>query len=193
MNEHNDILKALRQQINEGDQPDGPFHVPAGYFTELETKILAKVSDEAAADFTLFTEEAKKQPFTVPDGYFDTLKQNILQKTASPAPVKRLFFYKWQQIAAAAIAGLIILSGIYFWDTPGYHPIAVQNQSNSTPVIRNISVNELTDFVGDASTGNSNGNDKKNSVDINQLFQQVSSQDLESFLNETAANNTELF
>ncbi|MCH5715115.1 hypothetical protein [Niabella hibiscisoli] len=161
MNEHNDILKALRQQMKEHDQHDGPFHVPEDYFPELENKILATVSDEAAADPMIFTNEGKRQTFTVPDGYFDDLGQNILKKTTSPASVRRLFTSKWQQIAAATITGLIVLSGIYYRESSDSRPIAIQNQPNSTPAIRNISVNELTDFVEDAATGNIKGNDKK--------------------------------
>lgn len=88
---------------------------------------------------------------------------------------------------------MLIGGGIYYREASNSQQIAIQNGAGSTAVIHNISSNELTDFVEDGAAVNGNSSDKKKPVDINQLFQQVSSQDLESFLNETAVNNTELF
>lgn len=194
MNEHNDILKALRLQMKDHDEPEGyPLQVPHGYFPGLNNKILSKVLDEESADLIPFADAGKKQTFTVPDGYFDDLEKDILRKNTAPAPVRRLFSSKWRPIAAASIIGLIILGGTYYRENSNSERITVQNKSVGSSVIQNVSVNELSDFVGEGTTGNISGNDKKNSVDINQLFQQVSNQDLESFLNETAVNSTELF
>lgn len=194
MNEHNDILKALRLQMKDHDEPEGyPLQVPDGYFPGLNNKILSKVLDEESADLIPFADAGKKQTFTVPDGYFDDLEKDILRKTTAPAPVRRLFSSKWRPIAAASIIGLIILGGTYYRENSNSERITVQNKSVGSSVIQNVSVNELSDFVGEGTTSNISGNDKKNSVDINQLFQQVSNQDLESFLNETAVNSTELF
>ncbi len=193
MNEHNDILKALRQQMKEQGKPKGhPFQAPEDYFPELGNKILSKVLDEEDSSIIL-TNEGKEPTFKVPDGYFEGLEKEILKKTASSAPVRKLFSNQWRSIAAAAITGVIISGGIYYREVSNSQPIAIQNRSGGTPVIHNISINELADFVEEGAAGNGNGSDKKKPVDINQLFQQVSSQDLESFLNETAANNTELF
>lgn len=193
MNEHNDILSALRQQMKEDHQSMGyPLHVPTDYFPGLENRILSKISDEEACPISL-PDDGKKPTFEVPKGYFEGLEQAILQKTASPAPVRKLISYKWGAIAAAAIIGVIIWLGLYYTDASRSGQITVQNRPGSAPVINNISINELQDFVEEGPAGNGTGNGKKKTVDINQLFQQVSSQDLESFLNETAANNTELF
>ncbi|MGE9312003.1 hypothetical protein ACLOAU_10165 [Niabella sp. CJ426] len=194
MNEHNDILKALRLQMKDNNEPEGyPLQVPDDYFSGLNNKILSKVLDEESAGLIPFADIDKKQTFTVPDGYFDNLEKDILKKTIAPAPVRRLFSSKWRPIAAASIIGFIILVGTYYWENADSGRITVQNKPAGTSIIQNVSVNELSDFVGEATTGNISDNDKKISVDINQLFQQVSSQDLESFLNETAVNNTELF
>lgn len=194
MNEHNDILKALRRQMKEQNESQGhPLQVPEGYFPGLTNKILSKIADEKGADLASFAADGKKQTFTVPNGYFDDLEKNILEKTIAPAPVRKLFPSRWRSVAAASIIGFIILGGIYYRETSNSEPISVQNASVGTSVIHNVSINELADFVEEGAAGNSNGNDKKKSVDINQLFQKVSSRDLESFLNETAVNNTELF
>lgn len=179
--------------MKEQGKPEGhPFQAPEHYFSGLGNNILSKVLDEEDASATL-PFNGKKPTFKVPDGYFEELEQKILQKTASPAPVRKLFYYRWRSIAAAAIIFGIIGGGIYYREAFNSQPVAVQNGSGGTPVIHNISVNELKDFAEEGAASNGNGSDKKKPVDINQLFQQVSSQDLESFLNETAVNNTELF
>lgn len=194
MNEHNDILKALRQQLKEQHESQGyPLQVPENYFPGLEDSILSKVLDEEGADLISFDDKGKKQTFTVPDGYFHNLEKDILKKTIAPAPAGRFFSFKWRPVAAASVIGLIILGSIYYRETSDSEQTNVQSNSFSTSVIQNVSLSELADFVEEGSAGNSTGNDKKKSVDINQLFQQVSNQDLESFLNETAVNNTELF
>ncbi len=194
MNEHNDILKALRQQLKEHHESQGyPLQVPEDYFPGLENSILSKVLDEEDASLISLDDKGKKQTFTVPDGYFHNLEKDILKKTIVPAPAGRLFSFQWRPVAAASVIGLIILGSIYYRETSDSEQTNVQTNSFSTSVIQNVSLSELADFVEEGSAGNSNGNDKKKSVDINQLFQQVSNQDLESFLNETAVNNTELF
>lgn len=192
MNEHNDILSALRQQMKENNQSEGyPLHAPQDYFHDLENRILSKVLEEDSS--INLPDDGKEPTFSVPTGYFEGLGKEILKKTDSPVPIRKLFFYKWRSIAAAAIIGVVILGGIYYRETSSSQQITIQSRSGSTPVIHNISSNELTDFVEEGAAGNGNGSDKKKPVDINQLFQQVSSQDLESFLNETAVNNSELF
>ncbi|HTG55701.1 MAG TPA: hypothetical protein VL943_05515 [Niabella sp.] len=192
MNEHNDILKALRQQMKEDNRSEGyPLHTPQDYFPGLENRILSKVLEENT--FLTLPDDGKEPTFTVPVGYFEGLEKEILKKTASPAPVRKLFSYRWRAIAAAAVIGVLIGGGIYYREVSNSQQITIQNGAGGSGVIHNISSNELTDFVEDGAAGNGNSSDKKKPVDINQLFQQVSSQDLESFLNETAVNNTELF
>lgn len=194
MNEHNDILKALRQQLKEHHESQGyPLQVPEDYFPGLENSILSKVLDEEDGGLISFDDKGKKQTFTVPNGYFHNLEKDILKKTIAPAPAGRLFSFKWRPVAAASVIGFIILGSIYYREATHSETTNVQNNSLGASVIQNVSLSELADFVEEGSAGTSNGNDKKKSVDINQLFQQVSNQDLESFLNETAVNNTELF
>lgn len=178
--------------MKENNNSEGhPLRTPQDYFPGLENSILSKVLEE---DTSLTLPDDGKEPtFTVPTGYFEGLEKEILKKTASPAPVRKLFSHRWRSIAAAAVIGVLIGGGIYYREASNSQQIAIQNGAGSTAVIHNISSNELTDFVEDGAAVNGNSSDKKKPVDINQLFQQVSSQDLESFLNETAVNNTELF
>lgn len=169
-----------------------PFSIPDKYFSELEPKLLTRALAEDSADEIFITTEGKKPTFQVPGGYFESLDKNILKK-AKPVSVKAIFSKKWQQIAAGLITGLFVVSGIYYRKDTSPQQSVVQHTPASRPLIQNISANELRDFAEEGFTGNMSGSGKKNTVDINQLFQQVSSQDLESFLNETAANNSELF
>lgn len=171
----------------------GVFHVPENYFPELNNNILAKIQGDEAATPLILGSKGKTQTFTVPEGYFDLLEQKLLRKTALHSPARRLLPFSWRQIAAALVAGLVISGSVYYLAGSDSRQMAVQNSSNGASVIHNISINELADFVGEGAAGNTNGSDKKNAVDINQLFQQVSSQDLEGFLNETAVTSTELF
>jgi hypothetical protein len=193
MSERNDILKALHEQMKKENHLTGqPFSVPENYFSELEHTLLKQVLTEDGLDEISLAGEGKKPTFQVPGGYFDDLSKNILRQIA-PAPVKTRFLYKWQQIAAGLITGLAIAGGIHYWKGASPKQTAVQNTSAGRPLIQNISANELRDFAEEGFMNNMSGPGKKNAVDINQLFQQVTSQDLENFLNETAVNNSELF
>lgn len=91
-----------------------PFKTPEDYFEHLSNKVLTSLEQDTAID-QLF----KPLPQEVPAGYFDTLPGNILNRVkTSEIPVINLTPRKksWMKYAvAAALAGLIALSGIAYF------------------------------------------------------------------------------
>lgn len=168
-----------------------PFYVADNYFQELESRMLDRISDEEGEGQLPTAAEGRIPTFKVPAGYFETLEKTISLKVQ---PARNIFALRWRHAAAAAVTGLLLFSGIYYWRSFYRQPLPGQDTySAGSAVIRNISVNELADFVEEGPTANSITGDTQNPVDINQLFQQVSSQDLENFLSEKPAPGNEVF
>lgn len=98
--------------------------VPAGYFENLSDSILLKIkdgtSDELEERFSLLDDLKNKNVFTVPTGYFNELSEQIIAKTRlkEPAKVISIGGYKWWKYAAAAmIAGIILISGFFMFNS----------------------------------------------------------------------------
>ncbi|MCH5689009.1 hypothetical protein LWM68_35015 [Niabella sp. W65] len=97
------------------------------------------------------------------------MSKNILRQI-EPAPVKTRFLYKWQQIAAGLITGLVIAGGIHYWKGASPKQTAVQNTSAGRPLIQNISANELRDFAEEGFMNNMSGPGKKMRLTLINFF-----------------------
>ncbi len=102
--------------------------VPVGYFENLSFSILSKIKEEENLDysevFPLLDSLKNKNIFQVPDGYFDGLSEQIIAKTRvkEPAKVISLSGNKWWKSAAAAmIAGIMLISSFFIFNSRGNH------------------------------------------------------------------------
>jgi len=96
-----------------------PFNVPAGYFDELDKKIMAFVSthpdyqtssEELASVSPLLSSISKRPVYSVPKGYFENFKPGVEEKKGTK--VVSMTSRKWLRYAAAAvIAGVILTVG----------------------------------------------------------------------------------
>lgn len=194
-----DILTSLKQS-------KVPFTTPEGYFNSLNQTIVSKIEEAEKQNelnqfpnllsankempysipeqyFTsnwVLSTFANKTPYQVPDDYFSSFNQKVLDKRN--AKIKRsVEFSKWYQVAvAAAIIAFVLLTAIKFSSNISQK---ANSFSNTDIAMQKISSDALASFVdldGIATLGNS-----AKSIDENQLFKNVSKEELEDFLNET--------
>ena len=100
--------------------------VPSGYFENLSNSILSKIKEVENADsgevFPLLENLKNKNVFTVPDGYFDGLSEQIVARAIvkKSAKVISISGNKWWKYAAAAmIAGIMLISGFFMFNSGG--------------------------------------------------------------------------
>lgn len=124
--------------------PAMPYTVPVGYFEQLPAKILALVSETAAAGETrelspLLASLKDKPTFSLPEGYFEqqlAAVQTRLQpsgggdETEDTAPARVISLQRrlnWPRMAVAAtVTVLLAVATWYFTGSPG--------QQTSTPI-----------------------------------------------------------
>ena len=162
-----------------------PYELPAGYFELTIETLPAFTSGE---DSLVLSFVDKQMPYEVPAGYFANLPQQVVDKISEPkARVIPLIRRKWMRLAVAAmITGLVALGGILYL-----------NRSNEVPVdspkwvakeLKNVSDKEIEEFVkttAPAATGTETALQKPAAKkEIRQLFDDVSDQELEAFLEE---------
>ena len=105
--------------------------------------------------------------------------------------IQKIFSLKKLQVAAVVFGGLLLASVVYYMGKPSTKTSSPVSFSEP-PTMRDITNAELTDFAEETRTGY-NYAGKKNRIDTDQLFKSVSSTELQNFLYENAANESELF
>ncbi|WP_346237958.1 hypothetical protein ABDK00_002655 [Niabella insulamsoli] len=189
----NDIQEILKQWQAASSLPFAtPYGLPEYYFLNFEQALLERVEISDLED-TIYLME-KHHPimaFHAPSGYFDTLENRIQQKINSekPGKLKKLTWYKFA--AAAAFAGIIAFgTARYFHQQHNNQPAAV----TVTPVdIQKVNSRELAEFAEESAEGINNVATAKKTLDVNQLLDEVSNQDLQNFLNESSAGDNDMF
>lgn len=217
MDNQNNIQDELRS-MNSGlpvNNSQLPFSVPEGYFNGLAAQILAKVKEQAstAADelqelspllakisktgpyilpegyfeenlsvLPPFTKEespvlaaiGKTFPYQVPQGYFEHLPQQIVTGVIRPkARVVPFFSRTWLKVAAAAVIGGAIILG-------GYQ--LLNDSTNEPPTA-------LTYTTGDTTE---NLVAKNETPTVVQEIKNVSTEDLDAFINTVPLNKAKL-
>lgn len=159
-----------------------PFKVPENYFERLETIVLQKISnieiEDDIAEYPLLKSISKRNPYHIPDNY-------LTERDFTQFRKKTYFINKWQTIAAAAMIATIIALGSISYITNHNRIVA---KTNSNRIIQQLSMEELTNFA-DAEYDNAlNAEDNPNIAEKNQIFKNISNQDLINFLSETDFN-----
>ncbi|MCH5600588.1 hypothetical protein [Niabella ginsengisoli] len=174
--------------LNEDDHISNPYIVPENYFNTLEQRIIDQIGQEHFFDLPDVTQDAT---FRAPAGYFNKLETSISYKIGQGKATKRRIL-SWYKVAAAAIiTGIIAFSALRLLNNNTHSQLAEKTMSASD--IQKVNSSELAEFaeVGEENlAGTTVG---KKSIDANQLFKGVSNQELQNFLNENAANDSDLF
>lgn len=131
------LFQQTLRKCRDGEAAPEAWGVPEGYFEQLTDSITAKIAEQKLK--TLVSEPGFTVPdgyfegleqllaaegelrgkitetgFTVPQGYFDTLTDRVGEQTKRPAtPVRRMNPLKWVAYAAASIAVILGLAGIF--------------------------------------------------------------------------------
>jgi hypothetical protein len=172
-----------------------PFSLPFGYFKELSGNLVAGmqavefVRDELEDTSALLVGLKEKKPYTVPDGYFESLSETILQRVKqNRRPSKVISISKsksWlKYAAAAAITGLILTTGILYFDRtrPTVEDPAAGLVKVSDQEIVNYMENEDIPLAGTSIFNNNNSVvaslDEFNDTDIKDLMSDVSDNEL---------------
>ena len=156
-----------------------PFEVPADYFEETGGNLQAFTTEEESLVLSFISRE---MPYQVPAGYFAGLPDQVLEKiNDNKVKVVPLMRAKWMRLAAAAVmAGIITLSGIFYF-----------NQDSTTPSggdaiakeVEKVSSEELNAFIKN-NTGLTTTPEQKSAVteEARALLDDVSDKELEAFL-----------
>lgn len=184
------ILKILNKDVKA--PVNTPYKVPENYFATFHNRLLKVTGKEMekAGEGFLLSEISKKPVFQLPEHYFRDFEQNIIHKM-NAAPAARVFsLKKWYKIASAAVFAVLVTLGTLKYAATGVSspdpailPVAVESLSNL----------ELIDFAEEGAKAPFYHDDKKNIVDKDQLFTDVSSQELYNFLNENMASGGDFF
>lgn len=157
-----------------------PFELPSNYFDETAGNLGAVTKEEEESLVLSFI--SKEMPYQVPSGYFANFPEQVLEKLNSRktrvVPVMRS---RWMRMAAAAmVAGIIALSGIFYF-----------NQDRSVPAgsdaiakeVEKASTEELNAFIK-STTGLTTTPEQKSAVteEARALLDDVSDKELEAFL-----------
>jgi len=173
--------------------------VPAGYFESLSDKMMQAIrehadyqtSDEEIASLSpLLSKVSKKSPYSVPAGYFESLNTSIGKKEETK--VISITSRKWYRFAvAAAVIGIIAIGGLLFINQKPIDPNKNPQAWVEKNIEKKVSQRQLDDFVtlakGDENLKDLNDNDAVKSEDIKELMKDVSEKEIQEFLNETVA------
>jgi hypothetical protein len=173
-----------------------PFTVPDHYFTENLESLSAVVGAEPVSE--LLSPAGKSMPFSLPEGYFDGLGTQVLDRVERPrAKVISMGSHKWMRWAAAAmIAGVVTISGISYFGSSNKAQVTVDNPQWVATNLKNVSAKDIDEFVRAADVTASSSVTAQNkgvkNNDVKKLLQDVSTKDLDAFLEQVPAEDEEL-
>lgn len=171
-----------------------PYSVPEDYF-QSNIESLEVFTSENEESLTLSFID-KEMPYEVPVGYFANVPEQVLEKVADrSAKLVPLMKRKWMRLAvAAAIAGIITISGIAYFNNRGSHsitgdPVAVELKKASTEELNafiKTTVVDVTDNKIQTTAKNSPSKTEK------KFFDDVSDKELDAFLNQVPTDADEI-
>lgn len=171
-----------------------PFSVPDHYFEEAATGLPELIQEERLPE--VLSTVGRVMPYEVPTGYFEGLPQQVLAKVARPSGRVISFNRNWMRYAVAAVLiGIVALSSIvYFSSGSSNVDPATQSESWIAKKLKNVSNQELEEFIKTASFSNGTEtaqNGKQESKDVEKMLKDVSDTELDAFLSQVPSGNGE--
>ena len=189
------LLSPLLTQIHR----EIPFTVPVGYFDGLEEKLMQGIrehadyqtSDEELASLSpMLSSISKKTPYAAPAGYFESLVNNGMMKNEvkkEEAPVILITRQKWFRFAAAAVlVAFIAISGWMILFSKKVDPVK-NPEAWVAKNTKKISSDEINSFINLANEEKSSADNNSANEEIRELMKDVPENEIQNFLNETAA------
>jgi hypothetical protein len=170
-----------------------PFSVPDDFFQSNIENLAALTSENGESLVLSFI--SKEMPYQVPAGYFANLSEQVLEKvTDQGAKVVPLMRRKWMRLAvAAAITGIMAISGIFYFNSRGNHAGTINDPAVA---VKKASTEELNDFLKSTIVVDVNNMAKTTATapktERKKLFDDVSDKELQSFLNQVPTDDNDL-
>lgn len=170
-----------------------PYSVPENYFSNLSADVPAIVGDEALPTF--LATHSKQMPYEVPAGYFENLPGAVLAKVAKPQAKVVSMGSRWMRYAAAAVVtGLIAVSGILYFKGDQTVDPSQQPEEWVAKKLKGVSNQALEEFIN-TTDYQSSGDElvqSKNGLDVGNMLDDVSTRELDAFLDQVPTDNDEL-
>lgn len=166
-----------------------PYSLPQNYF---ESANLSFITQEEELPVNLASLD-RTMPFEIPFSYFETLPQVILSKVTKPKAKVISISKRWMRVAVAAmITGMIALSGYLYFNNN--NSISVDNPQWVAKTLKNVETKELDEFIQmtDVSVAKNIASPQANAAEVKALLQDVSNEELETFLEELPAEDEEI-
>ena len=175
-----------------------PYSVPVGFFDELDGRIAALITHEEQQTASEEIEELspllsglkKEMPYTVPQGYFENINPAVPEKTKVISITRQ----KWFRYAAAAvIVGFVATAGFLVFNKPSSIDPNKQSFAWVEKNLKKVSTDDINSFVELADKENTSiaKADIKESDEIKELIKDIPEKDIQSFLDETGAVESE--
>ena len=178
-----------------------PYAVPEGYFDTLEKKlgqIIIADKDQTATEelesiSPLLSGLKKKTTYTVPAGYFENLqlaiaKENPIRETKVISITSR----KWFRYAAAALViGFVATIGVLLLNKSNGIDPTDKSFAWVQKNMKKVSTDDINEFVELASAGATDVAKTETKDEINNLLKDVSDKEIQDFLNDTQAVESE--
>src|SRR5687767_7413272 len=192
------LLSPLLTQINR----ETPYTVPVGYFDGLEEKLMQRIrehadyqtsGEELASLSPMLSSISKKIPYTLPAGYFESLVNNGMMKKEDKKEAVRVISItrqKWFRFAAAAVlVAFIAISGWIILFSKKVDP--VKNPEawvvKNTKKISSEEINSFINLADEEQIEKNSADNKSANEEIRELMKDVPDNEIQTFLNETAA------
>ena len=187
------LLSPLLTQINR----ETPYTVPVGYFDGLEETLMQGIrehadyqtSDEELASLSpMLSSVSKKSPYTVPAGYFESLGKNGEEN--KKVIVISITRQKWFRFAAAAVlVTFIAISGWIMLFSKKVDPVKNPEAwvAKNTKKISSEEINSFINLADEELIEKSSADKKSANEEIRELMKDVPDNEIQTFLNETAA------
>lgn len=168
-----------------------PFSVPENYFDQATDSLTGMVVEEYLPDVLAATN--KNMLYEVPEGYFDSLPQQVLNKVIQPRGKVISFNRNWMRYAAAAVlVGAVAISSIVYFFSGSKADPATQSESWIAKKLKNVSNQELEEFITTASSVNGTEtakNVKQAGQEVEKMLKDVSDTELDAFLSQVPSGN----
>lgn len=171
--------------------------IPDGYFENLSDSILIKVKEieerEFEVDYPILNSLKNINVFEVPAGYFENLSDSILSNIQPKEKAKVISITGrtwWKYMAAALIAGIMLMSALYFFNTgdnnvPPYLAAAKQYQTSSQ-IAKGIAALNDEDIISYLET---HGNITDNDVILNNINTDGLPAEVDYLIDDNTLNN----
>lgn len=177
-----------------------PYNVPVGYFDGLEKKLEAIISvegqtatEEIESLSPLLSSLKNKSTYTVPEGYFEkvpVVNENAVTETK--ARVISITSRRWFRYAAAAIViGVVATIGFIRFNNGKNIDPSEKSFAWIQKNMKKVSTDDINEFVELASAGSADMVKVETKDEISNLLKDVSDKEIQDFLNDTQAAESE--